>query len=131
MDVLGVTDVAHQEQVANTHNLAEAIFRTNGLPEVAAGWVTQNIGRFKLIDVREPRELRSTGYVAQAENVPLSRFMASAADWDRKQPLGVMCASGGRSGRAVMALQSAGFTAAASLEGGIFGWLSAGLPTAR
>jgi rhodanese-related sulfurtransferase len=129
LEVEGNDHIAETERVANTGNLAAAAYQTNGVPEVSARWVSENIGGFRLIDVREPAELRSMGYVVQAENVPLGGLMAAVATWKRDQPLVVMCASGGRSARAAMALGNAGFTTLASLEGGIYGWRAAGLPT--
>ena len=127
VDVFGKHDVHADERVANTHNLHDAIFRTNGFPEVAPEWVQSNLGRFKLIDVRQPMEL-SSGRVLQAENIPLNQFMQVAAGWERAQPVVVLCASGGRSARAAMALENAGFKNVASMEGGMFGWRGAGLP---
>jgi rhodanese-related sulfurtransferase len=128
LDVLGKEAILEAEAAANVGNLKEAIYRTNGLPEVSAQWVRANIGRFRFVDVREPHELASVGRVAQAENVPLATFMEHAHELDRDAPIVVMCASGGRSGRVIRALESAGFSAAASMEGGIFGWKAYGLP---
>ncbi|TNF33257.1 MAG: rhodanese-like domain-containing protein [Deltaproteobacteria bacterium] len=130
LDVKGLQDIHTAERMANTENLREAVFRTNGLPEVDCHWVAKNVGRFRLIDVREPAELAMTGRVAQAENIPLNSFMMSANKLDRDAPIVVMCASGGRSGRVVHALASAGFKSVASLEGGMYGWRSARLPYA-
>jgi|GEM_PF-1311699 len=130
LDVLGLDDIHTSERLANTENLRDAIFNTNGVPEVDCHWVAKNVGRFRLVDVREPAELAMTGKVAQAENVPLNSFMMSANRLDRDAPIVVMCASGGRSGRVVHALRSAGFKSVASLEGGMYGWRSARLPYA-
>ncbi|MCA9623972.1 MAG: rhodanese-like domain-containing protein [Myxococcales bacterium] len=129
-EVFGRTTILREEQVANTQNLAEAISRTNGLPEVSAPWVAANIGRFRLIDVRHAEELEEFGRVAQSEHIPLEEFMRNAQSMDRDAPLVVMCASGGRSGRVVSALEAAGFRAVASLEGGMFGWKASALPAA-
>lgn len=129
LDVKGLSDIVTAEKTANTQNLGEAIFGSNGLPEVDCQWVAKNVGRFRLVDVREPEELIMTGRVPQAENIPLQLFMMNANELDRAAPLVVMCASGGRSGRVVRALQSAGFAAVASLEGGMYGWRAARLPT--
>ncbi|MED5370523.1 MAG: rhodanese-like domain-containing protein [Myxococcota bacterium] len=129
LQVEGRSDIVETEREANTENLEQAISRLNGLPEVSARWVHANLGRFALIDVREPSELQMMGAVAQAENVPLSQFMQTAGEIDRSTPLVIMCASGGRSGRVTHALVGAGFKAVASMEGGIFGWKAAGLPT--
>ena len=126
--VLGRSGIVEEERAVNTTKLAEASYRTNGVTEVSASWVAQNFGHFKLVDVREAHELKTSGKVAQAEHVPMSRFMHAANELDRDAPIVVMCASGGRSGRVVRALEGAGFRAVASLEGGMFGWKSQALP---
>ena len=130
LEVEGRQTVVEDERTANVHNLADAIYRTNGLPEVSAHWVSTNVGRFRLFDVREAAELAEFGRVAQSEHVPMQTFLAQAGEFDREAPLVVMCASGGRSGRVVRALEAAGFTAVASMEGGMFGWRAQGLPAA-
>lgn len=124
-------DIHIEEKHANASNLKQATYHTNGIPEVSAEWVRGNLGRFQLIDVRQPNELTANGAVAQALNVPLSDFMKRAAEgeWGRDAPLVIMCQSGGRSGRATHALVSAGFSNVASMEGGIFGWRARGFPT--
>lgn len=130
LDVFGRTTVVEEEQVANTENLSEAVVRTNGLPEVSARWVQDNLGRFRLFDIREAPELTQHGRVAQSEHVPMQTFLAQAAQLDHDAPIVVMCASGGRSGRVVRALEASGFSAVASMEGGMFGWRAQGLPSA-
>jgi rhodanese-related sulfurtransferase len=123
-------DIHIDEQNADATNLKQAVYHTNGIPEVDAEWVRGNLGRFRLIDVREPYELASSGAVAQAVNVPLSDFLqrASNGEWSRDTPLVVMCQSGGRSGRVTHALVGAGFSNVASMEGGMFGWRARGFP---
>jgi len=129
VDVLKKTTTPEDERTANTQNLAEATHHLNGLPEVAAAWVHQNLGRFRLVDIRGAGELAEFGRVAQAEHVEMQRFVQGAGALDKDAPLVVMCASGGRSGRVVSALAGMGFKAVASLEGGLFGWRGQGLPT--
>lgn len=131
-DVLGRTDIAADERTANARTLREAIHGTNGLPEVNAQWVADHLGRFRLIDVREPRELQSDGAILHAENLPLQSFLAAASQgrFESDEPLVILCRSGGRSGQVVQALVGAGFTNVASMEGGMFGWRARGLPVA-
>lgn len=129
LDVLGKRTAVDDERIANTVNLAEALDRTNGVPEVSAGWVHSNLGRFRLIDVRSLEELQEFGRVAQAEHIPMADFVAQAEGLNRAAPVVVMCASGGRSGRVVAGLEAMGFGIVASLEGGLFGWRGEGLPT--
>ncbi|MCB9677955.1 MAG: rhodanese-like domain-containing protein [Alphaproteobacteria bacterium] len=126
--VLDKHDIVLEEKHANATNLAAATYHTNGIPEVSAQWVHENLGRFRLVDVREPNELRNNGAVPQAVNIPLQQFMQRAAqgELERDMPLVVMCQSGGRSGRVTNALVGAGFSNVASMEGGMFGWRARG-----
>ena len=129
LDVHRIGNVVQQERVSNTKNLSEAVHHINGVPEVSAAWVHQNLGRFRLVDVRHLEELEEFGRVAHAEDIPMGAFVSEAESMDKDGPLVVMCASGGRSGRVVQALTAMGFTAVASLAGGLFGWRGQGLPT--
>lgn len=126
----GKATIVQDEKTANADNLVDATYNTNGVPEVSAHWTQGNLGRFKLIDVRNPHELDAIGYVPQAENIPLGDFLTAANEFERDQPIVVMCQAGGRSARAVRALVGAGFTKVASMEGGMLGWLASGLPHA-
>ena len=129
VSVLDRHDVHAEERNANASNLHDAIYNINGVPEVSSDWVARNIGRVRLVDVRQPEELAG-GRVLQAENVPLSWFGAQMQTWERDTPIVVMCRSGGRSARATLAMIQAGFTNVASMEGGIIGWSAAGHPCA-
>jgi len=126
--VWGRNDVRANEKQVNTDKLADAVFHTNGIPEVGAGWVNDNLGAIRLIDVREPHELASGGSIPQAVNVPMQSFLsqASSGAYERDMPLVVMCKSGGRSGRVTQALVGAGFRNVASMEGGMLGWRARG-----
>lgn len=102
-----------------------------GVPEVGAEWVAGHHGEARLIDVREPDELvGELGHVTGVENVPLGVVEGAAVGWDRDQPLVVICRSGGRSGKAALALQRMGFTKIASMRGGMIDWNQQRLPLA-
>jgi rhodanese-related sulfurtransferase len=122
-DVEHLENIIEEEQNANADNLQGAIFRTNGVAEVSAAWVAKNLGRFKLVDVRETAERRGPmGFIVQAEHVPLDVLLSAATGWKKDQPLVIHCASGGRSARATQALTQMGFQHVASMEGGMIGW---------
>lgn len=94
-----------------------------GVPEISTDWLASNLQCGRIIDVREPNETRGElPSLAEAQNVPLSLLTASATDWPREQPLIVVCRSGGRSGRAALALLEMGFGKVASLSGGMTAW---------
>jgi rhodanese-related sulfurtransferase len=80
----------------------------------------QNDG-VRIVDVRTAGEFHA-GYLAGAENVPLSELSATAAGWDRAQPIVVYCAVGDRSQVAVELLQSMGFGTVYDLATGIARW---------
>ena len=127
-DVLNKQNVHAEEHAANTQILNEAVITTNGVPEVTVDWVAQNLGHFRLIDVRMAEELAGPlGRVVQSEHVPLGTLVEAAQTWDKTTPIVVMCKSGGRSARGAMALIHSGFTNIASMEGGMMGWAAAGL----
>jgi sulfur-carrier protein adenylyltransferase/sulfurtransferase len=76
-----------------------------------------------VIDVREPHEWDVVNLAEfGAQLVPLGTLASHFDDFDRALPLVVHCKAGGRSAKAVQALQAAGFTQLWNLEGGILGW---------
>jgi rhodanese-related sulfurtransferase len=102
-----------------------------GIPEVSARWLSNYIDDMRLIDVREPDELVGPlGKIEGVENVPLHTVPAASADWDKDEPIIVICRSGGRSGQAAMYLEQAGFKHIASLAGGMLDWNEQRLPLA-
>jgi rhodanese-related sulfurtransferase len=80
-----------------------------------------------LIDVREVEEYRRLR-IPGAALLPLSRFSASMIPPLEGKTLLIHCASGGRSRDAVIRCRLAGIEAI-NVEGGIFAWHHAGLPT--
>lgn len=107
----------------------QGVTRDRGVPEVSAHWVSNNVDRVHLVDVREPDELRSAlGKIGGVQNVPLGSLPIAAQNWDKADPLVVICRSGGRSARAAMLLEQMGFSHVASLDGGMLVWHSEGLP---
>ena len=79
------------------------------------------------IDVREYREYAS-GYIEGSELVPLGQLGVACEDWDRKQPLTVVCRSGARATRACAQLRARGFKDVAVLPGGVMQWRASGKP---
>ncbi|WP_304426877.1 rhodanese-like domain-containing protein [uncultured Adlercreutzia sp.] len=70
-----------------------------------------------LLDVRTPQEF-AEGRVPGSVNIPLQELnRVAAAVPDPATPLFVYCLSGGRSGQAVSALQSAGYTTVKNIGG--------------
>ncbi|MCA1963159.1 MAG: molybdopterin-synthase adenylyltransferase MoeB [Prosthecobacter sp.] len=74
-----------------------------------------------LLDVREPDE-HATARIEGAVLIPLAQVTARAAELPRDVPLYVHCKLGGRSAKAVAALQELGFENAVNVTGGIRAW---------
>lgn len=101
-----------------------------GVPEVGADWLSANLPSVLVVDVREPDEYRGElGHVPGAELVPLETLEARASALARDRPIVTVCRSGGRSGKAALALARLGFGAVASLRGGMTAWNLRGLPS--
>jgi rhodanese-related sulfurtransferase len=83
----------------------------------------------RLIDVRQLPEF-AAGHIEGSELVPLNTLAASAATWDRSQPLTLICKSGRRAQQAHDTLSALGFHHLTILPGGIDAWHSAGKPLA-
>lgn len=75
----------------------------------------------RLLDVREPHEL-SISQIAGAELIPLGQLPGRLAELDSADDFVVFCRTGGRSGRAVELMRSAGFRKVKNLAGGINAW---------
>lgn len=73
-----------------------------------------------LLDVREPAEFDAWA-IPGARNVPLGDLADALADIDADGEVVVVCASGARSARAVVALEAAGIDAV-NLAGGMLAW---------
>lgn len=83
----------------------------------------------QLVDVRTSEEF-ATGHLANALNIDYVNgdFLAGAAKLDKKKPVLLYCAAGGRSESALHDLKAAGFTNVHDMLGGIKAWRKDGLP---
>ncbi len=98
-------------------------------PHEAQTWVQAGA---HVVDVREPYEY-AMGHVPGAVNIPLGRFTAEVGKLPKDRKLVVVCASGGRSSQAAEYLVGHGFDRenVGNLEGGTYGWMSAGFEVER
>ncbi|MFP5346299.1 MAG: molybdopterin-synthase adenylyltransferase MoeB [Actinomycetes bacterium] len=128
-----VTDVeAWCSAVSGPEPEASAALSEVGAPELADLLRARQRGEadFVLVDVRGDAE-RAVVSVPGAVAVPLDDILAG--DVEQLLPLDrrviLHCKSGARSARALQALQSAGFTNAAHLRGGVLAWVEEVDPT--
>ncbi len=88
--------------------------------DVEPAQVAALVSRVRVIDVREPEEFSGElGHLDDAELVPPSVLESKARDWDKKQPLLLVCRSGRRSTQAAEKLLALGFEQVMNLSGGM------------
>jgi rhodanese-related sulfurtransferase len=97
-------------------------------PKQAVSLITE--GKFDVVDVREPNEW-STGHIANARLVPLGELKSRPRDVLPRDGVLFVCARGARSMTAAKIAESLGLNELYSLDGGTYGWTSAGLPLVR
>jgi rhodanese-related sulfurtransferase len=104
---------------------------STGLSPAAA---VQLINREKavVVDVSDAAEF-AAGHVGGAKNVPLAELEAKLAGVAKNKalPLILVCATGARSARAVLAAKKLGYEQAQSLAGGLTAWKAANLPVEK
>lgn len=86
----------------------------------------------RVVDVRSACEFTGElGHVPGSELVPLSDISDEAEEWEREQPILLVCRSGARSMEAAKELARMGFRRLYNLVGGMLAYRAAGLPIAR
>jgi sulfur dioxygenase len=102
-----------------------SIERTSeGVPEVTVGWVGDNQGAIRMVDVRELDEAESDGKIDGVEVIPMGTVDEASKSWDKEEPVITICRSGRRSGRVALELEKLGFKRIASMRGGMVAWQS-------
>ena len=81
-----------------------------------------NGDNLQIIDVREDSEV-AIGRIPNSKHIPLAQVLARMDELDPNRETVVHCKMGGRSARAIDALQRSGYTGKLlNLKGGIIGW---------
>jgi rhodanese-related sulfurtransferase len=82
-----------------------------------------------IVDVREPAEIESAGYIAGSINIPIRDLLKNLDKLPAQdQKIVITCASGHRGSLGMMALRLLGYTDVVNLNGGINGWIKAEFP---
>ena len=124
MDALDLADPA-QMDVALAANLACG---SRGWSQMAPEVATEDLGRFRVIDVREPHEFcNELSHIARSELLPMGQVAETMGGWDKETPLLMVCRSGRRSGIICQDLANAGFREVYNLDGGMIAWNEAAL----
>ena len=80
-----------------------------------------------VIDVREFPEY-AAGAIPGSRLTPLATVEREAAQWNKKEPVVLVCRSGKRAAQAAGILERMGFAHVSVLDGGMAAWQQAGLP---
>ena len=95
------------------------------MPEITATELKQKLDQgadIQIIDVREPNEY-DIARIPNSIHIPLAQVVNRMSEIDPQRETVVHCKMGGRSARAIQALQQAGFKGPlANLKGGITAW---------
>lgn len=102
-------------------------FTFGGIWEVEPHWLEENLGRVRVLDVREPSEFAGPlGHIGGAMLIPLGELANRAAEVPKDKPIVAVCRAGSRSAHATAILQKAGFADVANLPGGMLRWRAEG-----
>ncbi|MEE8339991.1 MAG: rhodanese-like domain-containing protein [Xanthomonadales bacterium] len=94
-----------------------------GIWEIQPQWVEEHLRDVQILDVREQEEFDGPlGHIPGAKLIPLGRLGKQLDKIAKGQPIVTVCRAGGRSARASLMLQQAGFSNVANLAGGILRW---------
>ncbi len=86
--------------------------------------------RVLLLDVREPEELSTRGFVKGSLNIPVAQVPRRIGELpkDLNYPIVTVCESGARSSHAALYLRAYGYNEVKNLEYGMRGWRMEGYP---
>ena len=105
-----------------------------GGKSLTAAQATQLINRENavVVDVSEQGEYES-GHLPESRNIPSGQIADRAAELEKYKdtPLILVCQNGVRSLTACKKLDKLGFSRVHSLDGGVSGWRTAGLPVRK
>lgn len=119
-------EVTSQKTVQESQRTTQEIITVVDIPTFEKGVSAPNA---QLIDVRTDREWEA-GHLRGAKHFEINNpsWQSQIETLDKKAPVYVYCAKGGRSARYAKQLKEAGFTEIYDLKGGITDWEKAGKP---
>lgn len=125
----GVPDADGRKPTSMDTGWAPIALTAAGAPEIQPDWLALDLTRALIVDVRESDEYRGElGHLPGAVLAPIETLELAAQNWAHDEPVITVCRSGGRSGKAALALAERGFRRVASLHGGMLAWNAKQLP---
>ena len=96
------------------------------IPKISCNEFTKNQKKFLVIDVREGNEIKDTGSIEGALNIPRGliemKLVPGSDGLNADTPIVVYCGGGSRASLAGSTLKEIGFSNVQNLEGGFRGW---------
>jgi rhodanese-related sulfurtransferase len=96
------------------------------VPKISCNEFTKNQKEFLVIDVREGNEIKDTGSIEGALNIPRGliemKLVPGSDGLNADTPIVVYCGGGSRASLAGSTLKEIGFSNVQNLEGGFRGW---------
>ena len=96
------------------------------IPRVTCKELSENLGEFFIVDVREGSEVMESGIIEGATNIPRGllefKMVPNSDTLPTHIPILVYCGGGSRAALAGKTLKGLGFTNVKNLEGGFRGW---------
>lgn len=112
-------------------DLAASLPSDKGYGSVSASALNTELAEKEIfiLDVREPSEVETDGYIEGSVNIPVREVLNNLDKLpELDQPIVVTCASGHRGGMVMAALRLLGYTDVRNLGGGLNAWKKAELP---
>ncbi len=125
-----VVEVAPDAQALFTE-LVAGLTSENGYGTISAAKLNEQLAEKApfLLDVREPKELETDGYIEGAVNIPVREVLNNLDKLPGlDEPIVIYCASGHRGALVMAALKLLGYTNVRNLGGGLNAWKKANLP---
>jgi glyoxylase-like metal-dependent hydrolase (beta-lactamase superfamily II)/rhodanese-related sulfurtransferase len=117
------------ESVEDAREWAPLNYTFAGIWEIQPDWVEEHRAELSIVDVRDADEFDGPlGHIATARHIPLGELERRVAEIPQDKPVVTVCRAGGRSARATLILQAAGYTDSANLSGGMLRWRALHFP---
>jgi sulfur dioxygenase len=82
-----------------------------------------DLGTYRLVDVREPHEwVSELGHIQTATLLPQGQVIEASVDWPKDETYLIICRSGRRSRNICESMMDQGFTDVTNLKGGMMAW---------
>ncbi len=111
----------------------QPILKKVGIQEAQTLLAEKKASNLQVVDLRTPGEIAATGSLPGAEFIDFTSpaFQGKIKQLDKKRPVLLYCASGGRSAEAAEILHQQKFLMVYEMSPGMNGWLAAGNQTSK